>query len=295
MDGTRATGVEVLDPKGRRRNGQRRRGDPVRRRVQLAAAAAAVRASAMPSTCASVGVDPVHHLPGRGREPAGPPRGVRPALQQAAGLAEPQPEALAAPVHRRRVAVPALGPGASNHFEGGGFARSNDDVDYPNLMFHFLPIAVRYDGTAPAGAMGTRCTSGPCTPTLAARCGSPAPTRSQAPAIRQNYLSTEQDRREWVEAIKVAREHPRPAGLRPVQRRGDLARTRGRLRRGHPRVGPPRRRDGLPPVLHLPDGHRRDVCRRSPDDAGARHGGPARRGRVRHALHHQREPLRARR
>ena len=39
------------------------------------------------------------------------------------------------------------GPGATNHFEAGGFVRSNDDVAYPNLMFHFLPIAVRYDGT----------------------------------------------------------------------------------------------------------------------------------------------------
>ena len=39
------------------------------------------------------------------------------------------------------------GPGATNHFEGGGFARSNSDVKYPNLMYHFLPIAVRYDGT----------------------------------------------------------------------------------------------------------------------------------------------------
>ena len=39
------------------------------------------------------------------------------------------------------------GPGATNHFEGGGFARSNDDVIYPNLMFHFLPVAVRYDGS----------------------------------------------------------------------------------------------------------------------------------------------------
>ena len=41
------------------------------------------------------------------------------------------------------------GPGATNHFEGGGFARSNDDERYPNLMFHFLPIAVRYDGSRP--------------------------------------------------------------------------------------------------------------------------------------------------
>ena len=41
------------------------------------------------------------------------------------------------------------GLGATNHFEAGAFARSNDDVDYPNLMFHFLPLAVRYDGSLP--------------------------------------------------------------------------------------------------------------------------------------------------
>ena len=46
------------------------------------------------------------------------------------------------------------GPGASNHFEGGGFARGNDGVAYPNLMFHFLPIAIRYHGSAPAGGHG---------------------------------------------------------------------------------------------------------------------------------------------
>src|SRR5215216_3692672 len=46
------------------------------------------------------------------------------------------------------------GPGATNHFEGGGFVRSNDEVAYPNLMFHFLPIAVRYDGTLPEGGGG---------------------------------------------------------------------------------------------------------------------------------------------
>ena len=53
------------------------------------------------------------------------------------------------------------GPGASNHFESGGFARSNSDVAYPNLMFHFLPIAVRYDGSAPAGGHGYQVHIGP--------------------------------------------------------------------------------------------------------------------------------------
>ena len=46
------------------------------------------------------------------------------------------------------------GPAASNHFEAGGFIRSNEDVVYPNLMFHFLPVAVRYDGTSPSKGHG---------------------------------------------------------------------------------------------------------------------------------------------
>ena len=49
------------------------------------------------------------------------------------------------------------GPGATNHFEGGGFIRSNDAVAYPNLMYHFLPIAIRYDGSSPeSGGWGAR-------------------------------------------------------------------------------------------------------------------------------------------
>ena len=97
------------------------------------------------------------------------------------------------------------GPGATNHFEGGGFARSNDDVDYPNLMFHFLPIAVRYDGSAPAGGHGYQVHVGPM---YSDARGSVKITSSDPrvhPALRFNYLSTEQDRREWVEAIRIAR------------------------------------------------------------------------------------------
>ena len=53
------------------------------------------------------------------------------------------------------------GAAASNHFEGGGFVRSNNEVDYPNLMFHFLPIAVRYDGQKAAVAHGYQVHVGP--------------------------------------------------------------------------------------------------------------------------------------
>jgi choline dehydrogenase len=97
------------------------------------------------------------------------------------------------------------GPGATNHFEGGGFARSNDEVAYPNLMFHFLPIAVRYDGSAPAGEHGYQVHIGPMNSDARGSVRITSADVAVKPALRFNYLSTEQDRREWVEAITVAR------------------------------------------------------------------------------------------
>ena len=97
------------------------------------------------------------------------------------------------------------GPGATNHFEGGGFVRSNEDVAYPNLMFHFLPLAIRYDGTAGAKGHGYQVHVGPmysdARGTLTLRNRDPR----THPELRFNYLSTEQDKREWVEAVQVAR------------------------------------------------------------------------------------------
>ena len=97
------------------------------------------------------------------------------------------------------------GPGATNHFEAGGFARSNDDVAYPNLMFHFLPIAVRYDGSSPAGGHGYQVHIGPMYSDSRGSVKIKSTDPREKPALRFNYLSTEQDRREWVEAIRVAR------------------------------------------------------------------------------------------
>jgi choline dehydrogenase len=107
------------------------------------------------------------------------------------------------------------GPGATNHFEGGGFARSNDDVRYPNLMFHFLPIAVRYDGTAPAGGHGYQVHVGPMYSDARGSVRITSPDVSVKPELRFNYLSTEQDRREWVEAIRVTRRILGQAALAP--------------------------------------------------------------------------------
>src|SRR5262252_2465932 len=97
------------------------------------------------------------------------------------------------------------GPGATNHFEGGGFARSNDDVVYPNLMFHFLPLAIRYDGSAGAAGHGYQVHVGPMYSDARGSVKITSTDPHVKPALRFNYLSTDQDRREWVEAIAVAR------------------------------------------------------------------------------------------
>lgn len=97
------------------------------------------------------------------------------------------------------------GPGASNHFEAGGFARSNEDVLWPNLMFHFLPISVRYDGTVTTKGHGYQIHIGPMYSDARGHVRIKSKDPKVKPSILFNYLSTDQDRREWVEAIRVAR------------------------------------------------------------------------------------------
>src|ERR1700744_4097360 len=96
------------------------------------------------------------------------------------------------------------GPGATNHFEGGGFIRSNEDVAYPNLMYHFLPVAIRYDGTAPQGH-GYQVHVGPMYSDARGTIKIKSTDPKEHPAIQFNYLSTKTDRREWIEAGRVSR------------------------------------------------------------------------------------------
>ncbi len=98
------------------------------------------------------------------------------------------------------------GLGATNHFEGGGFARSNDDVSYPNLMFHFLPIAIRYDGTSPTEGHGYQVHIGPMYSDARGWVKIRSTDPLEHPSMQFNYLSTDQDRREWTEAVHVARD-----------------------------------------------------------------------------------------
>ena len=98
------------------------------------------------------------------------------------------------------------GDAATNHFEAGGFIRGNDRVAYPNLQFHFLPIAIRYDGSAPAQGHGFQLHVGPMNSDVRGHVKIKSTQPSQYPEIFFNYLSTEQERREWVEAIRCSRD-----------------------------------------------------------------------------------------
>ena len=97
------------------------------------------------------------------------------------------------------------GPGATNHFEGGGFLRSNDEVKWPNLMFHFLPIAIRYDGSVPEGGHGYQVHIGPMFSDVRGAITLNSKDPFEKPALRFNYLSTDNDRKEWIEAVRTAR------------------------------------------------------------------------------------------
>jgi len=98
------------------------------------------------------------------------------------------------------------GPGITNHFETGGFVRTNEEVTHPNLMFHFLPIAIRYDGTTPAEGHGYQVHVGPMFSDVRGTVKAKSRDPRVHPKLQFNYLSTERDRREWIECIEVARD-----------------------------------------------------------------------------------------
>jgi len=154
----------------------------------------------------SLGIDVVHDLPGVGEN-------LQDHLEVYVQYASRLPVSVAPGLAYWRRPIIGFqwlflrsGLGATNHFEAGGFVRSNDDVAYPNLMFHFLPIAIRYDGSAPSGGHGYQVHIGPMNSDARGSVKIRSADPSVYPALRFNYLSTDRDRREWVEAIRIARD-----------------------------------------------------------------------------------------
>ncbi|QJT10810.1 choline dehydrogenase [Oceanidesulfovibrio marinus] len=97
------------------------------------------------------------------------------------------------------------GAAATNHFEAGGFIRSNDEVAYPNLQYHFLPIAIRYDGSVAQGGHGYQVHVGPMNTDVRGHVKLKSSDPKEYPEIFFNYLSTEQERQDWIDAIRVTR------------------------------------------------------------------------------------------
>lgn len=98
------------------------------------------------------------------------------------------------------------GLGASNQFESAAFVRSAAGVDYPDIQFHFLPLAVRYDGRSAVRGHGFQAHVGPMRSpsrgTVRLRSADPA----AAPAIRFGYMGHEQDWIDFRRCIRLTRE-----------------------------------------------------------------------------------------
>ncbi len=98
------------------------------------------------------------------------------------------------------------GVGASNAFEAGGFIRSRPGVEYPNLQYHFMPIAIKYDGTQPAKAHGYQAHLSQMRPTSSGHVKLRSADPRAHPEILFNYCQTENDRQEFRDGIRLTRE-----------------------------------------------------------------------------------------
>lgn len=98
------------------------------------------------------------------------------------------------------------GLGATNHFEAGGFIRSEAGVLHPDIQYHFLPMAVSYDGEAVADGHGFQAHMGPMRPTSRGFVKVRSSDPRQHPSILFNYMQTGQDRKEMRNGVKLSRE-----------------------------------------------------------------------------------------
>ncbi|MEM6277039.1 MAG: choline dehydrogenase [Pseudomonadota bacterium] len=98
------------------------------------------------------------------------------------------------------------GPGSSNGFESAGFIRSAEGVDYPDIQYHFLPLAVRYDGKAVAEGHGFQAHVGPMRSPSRGEVTLKSSDPVDAPRIFFNYMSHEDDWRDFRKAIRLTRE-----------------------------------------------------------------------------------------
>jgi len=201
----RAVGVETAR-KGRR--------EVIRAREEVILAASAINS---PKLLMLSGVGPAAHLAEHGLEVVADRPGVGANLQDHLELyiqmAASQPVSLYKYwnlVGKGWVGLRWLlgrtGPGASNQFESCGFIRSAAGIDYPDIQFHFLPLAVRYDGKAAAEGHGFQAHVGPMRSESRGSVTLRGPDPEAAPVIRFNYMSKDRDWQEFRRCIRLTRE-----------------------------------------------------------------------------------------
>ena len=98
------------------------------------------------------------------------------------------------------------GLGATNHFESCAFIRSRPGIRWPDIQFHFLPGAMRYDGRAAFAGHGFQVHIGPMKPKSRGHVAIRSADPRHAPEIRFNYMSAEEDREVFRNAVKLTRE-----------------------------------------------------------------------------------------
>jgi len=102
--------------------------------------------------------------------------------------------------------VKSEGLGASNHFEAGGFIRSRAGIEYPDIQFHFLPLAISYDGSGLAREHGFQAHVGPMRSKSRGSVRLAGPDPRAKPVIRFNYMSHPDDWTDMRAAVRLTRE-----------------------------------------------------------------------------------------
>ncbi|MBS0908922.1 choline dehydrogenase [Tatumella sp. JGM118] len=98
------------------------------------------------------------------------------------------------------------GIGASNQFEAGGFIRSREEFTWPNIQYHFLPVAINYNGTNAIEAHGFQCHVGSMRSPSRGRVQLKSRDPHEHPSILFNYMSHDQDWQEFRDCIRLTRE-----------------------------------------------------------------------------------------
>ena len=205
FEGRTARGVEIEDRSGIRE---------VRARREVILAASAFNS---PKLLLLSGIGPAAELAGFGIDPLADRPGVGSNLQDhlEVYIQRECPEPITLNRHlglfsKARIGARWLlfhdGLGATNHFEAAAFIRSAAGVEYPDIQYHFLPAAIRYDGTAPRDKDGFQVHVGPMRASSRGRVSLRSPNPADAPKIRFNYLAEASDRRDFRTCIRLTRE-----------------------------------------------------------------------------------------